>query len=147
MLAGELLVERPERVAELHRGANGAECVVLTHGRDPEHGHHRIPDELLDRATVPLEHALHDVEVPPHHAAEELGIEPVAERGRVGDVSEEDGDHLPRLVSHDRAPDGRAAARAEPRVWVILSAARGAGHDGEPTGRSFEMGLTSPDYR
>ena len=116
VLAAELVVEPVERVADLGRRANGAERIVLVHDRHAEDGHDRVADELLDGAAVPLEHALHGVEVPPHHAAQELGVEPLAERGRLGDVCEEDGDDLPRLGRDASAREARAAAGAEPCV-------------------------------
>ena len=44
-----------DRLAHLPRRADGAKRVVLVRRRDPEDGHHRIADELLDRAAVTLE--------------------------------------------------------------------------------------------
>ena len=43
-------------VAQLDRRARRPQCVVLARDGDPEHGHHRVADELLDGAAVPLEH-------------------------------------------------------------------------------------------
>ena len=59
----ELLVQLVDRSAEVSRGANRAERVVLVDDRDPEGGHDRVADELLDRAAVVLEHALCRLEV------------------------------------------------------------------------------------
>ena len=114
VLAAKLVVEPLERVADLGRRANGAERIVLVHDRHPEDRQHRVADELLDGAAVPLENALHDVEVPPHHPAQELGVEPLPERGRLGHVCEEDGDDLPRLGRDASGREARAAACAEP---------------------------------
>ena len=61
--AFELLVQLCEAVAELRRGAHRAQRVVLVHGRDAEDGHHRVADELLDGAAVPLDDRLRRLEV------------------------------------------------------------------------------------
>src|SRR5438045_835228 len=70
-----------DRVADRERSADGALRVVLArHGRAEER-HHRIADELLDRAAVALELAAdalpEAVEQPPHV----LGIELLRPRG------------------------------------------------------------------
>ena len=44
--------ETARAVLERH----GAESIVLVHHRDPEDRKHGVPDELLDRRAVPLEH-------------------------------------------------------------------------------------------
>ena len=44
-------------LAQLERGANGAQGVVLVHGRYAEDGHHLVADERLDRAAVALDRA------------------------------------------------------------------------------------------
>jgi hypothetical protein len=54
-LALELLIEDREPIPHLGRRAYCAESVILVCGRNPEGGHDRIPDELLNRAAVPLE--------------------------------------------------------------------------------------------
>ena len=51
------------RVAQLDRRANRTERVVLAHGRHAEDRHHRVADELLDRAAVPLDRRARDGEV------------------------------------------------------------------------------------
>ena len=63
--------------SDLHLGgcANGAERVVLVHGRQAEDGHDRVADELLDHAAVPLEHRLHVVEVAREHLAQRLRVD------------------------------------------------------------------------
>ncbi len=42
--------------------AHRPERIILTHPRDPEHRHHRIPDELLNRPAVMLDHPAHHLE-------------------------------------------------------------------------------------
>ncbi len=131
VLPRKLLVERPQSVADPRGRANRAERVVLAHRRHAEHGHHRVADELLDGAAVPLEHGLHRLEVPPHHAAQQLRVEPLAERRRPGHVGEEDGDDLARLRLG--RSEARPASGAEARVGGVLAPAVGAGHAREPS--------------
>ena len=88
-------------------GAHGAQRVVLADGRHAEDGHHGVADELLDRAAVPLDRGARDVEVARHQRAQRLGVEPLAERGRAGDVAEEHGHDLPLLARP--APTASAA--------------------------------------
>ena len=56
----ELVVQLGEPVPQLGGRAHGAQRVVLVHHRDAEDGHHRVADELLDRAAVPLDIACAD---------------------------------------------------------------------------------------
>ena len=80
---------------------------------------------------MPLEHALHDVEVPPHDATQELGVEPLPERGRLREVDEEDGDDLARLGRDAGAHEVRAAPGTEPCGRVVFATAGRAGHTRE----------------
>ena len=48
---------------DLQRGPHRALCVVLVAGRGAPDRHHRVADELLDRAAVALHHAAREVEV------------------------------------------------------------------------------------
>jgi class 3 adenylate cyclase len=70
----ELLVQRREPLTHLDGRPHRPQRVVLVQLRDAKDRHHRIADELLHRSTVPLEDALHLVEVPAHHAPERLGV-------------------------------------------------------------------------
>jgi hypothetical protein len=97
-IAHELFVEHPESLTHLGGRPDGPQGVVLVDLRDAEHGHHCIPDELLDRATVAFQHGTHCVEVPSHHPSERFGIEALAERRRAGDVREEYRDGLADLT-------------------------------------------------
>ena len=87
----ELFVQPGQGKAKIGRGADGAQRVVFVQLRDPEDGHHRIADELLEGAAVALEDRSHRIEVPRHDLSERLGIESLAKRRPVGDVGEEDG--------------------------------------------------------
>ena len=77
--------------------ARAAEGVVLVGRRDAEDRHHRVADELLDRATVPLQRQLHDVEVAAQHVPRRLRIGGFAAAGGVHDIGEEDGYRLALL--------------------------------------------------
>ena len=89
--------------------------------RRAEDRHHRVPDELLDRPAVALEDGAHLLVVAGHDAAQRLGIQAFAERGRAGDVGEQDRDGLADLSRRERAVTvvERTAAR--------LAKARGLG--------------------
>ena len=117
-----------ERLPHLESRPDGAERVVLVDGRHAEHGNDRVADELLDCAAVPFERRLHRVEVAPHHPPQRLGIKPLAERGRVDDVREDDRDHLPRLGRSRPADERRATRGARLSVGAVLPPARTAGH-------------------
>ena len=64
--------------------------------RQPEDRHHCVADELLDRSAVALDGDAHLVIPAAHQLAQQLWIDPLAERSRVGQVAEEDADGLPR---------------------------------------------------
>jgi hypothetical protein len=49
------LVQLADRIANRQRGANGSLGVVLVGDRGAEDGHHRVADELLHGAAVPLD--------------------------------------------------------------------------------------------
>ena len=150
VLAREILVDALESLAHLERRPHGAERVVLVDGRHAEHGHDRVADELLDGAAVSFERCLHRVEVAPHHTPQRLGVEPLAERRRAGDVREDDRDHLPRLGV---ASPERRAARHTRRRTVRRRRSRPAGtadHDADPTfrtSRDAEHAGAAPDHR
>ena len=76
-----------DRGAHLRGGPNRAQGVVLVRDRDPEHGHHRVADELLDRAAVALDDRAEILEVAAHAGAQRLRIgrlarAPSSRRGR-----------------------------------------------------------------
>ena len=112
-----------DRVAQLDRGAHRAERVVLGGDRDAEHGHHRVAHELLDRAAVALEDHARGLVVAPHEGAQRLRIGAVADRGRAGQVAEQDGDDLPHLARRRRRGERCAARRAEAEVGGALAPA------------------------
>ena len=87
--------ELGDRVPHLHRRPQRAQCIVLVHRRHPEHGHHRVPDELLDHAPMAFRSGLHLLEVRRQQSAQRLRIERLSELGGVGDVREKHGHDLP----------------------------------------------------
>ena len=82
----------------LGRRADGAQRVILVEHRNPEHGHHRVADELLHRPAVPLDDRLDPLEVAVEDRAERLGVDRFPERGRAGDVAEDHRDDLALLA-------------------------------------------------
>ena len=121
----ELGVQNPERLTDLGSGADGAQRIVLMHPGDAEDGHDGVADELLDRPAVPLEHALHRLEIAPHHATQALRIEPLAEGRRSGDIGEEHGDDLACLRLESRQGKVGAAGDAEARIRRVLARSSG----------------------
>jgi hypothetical protein len=83
-----------QRCAHHRCGAHGAQRVVLVHSWHTEDGHDGVADELLDRAAVRLDDALHALEVAGEQGLQRFGIERLPQRRRPDDVAEEDGDDL-----------------------------------------------------
>jgi len=92
VVALELLVQGGERGAHLAGGAHGAQSVVLVEHGHAEDRHHGVPDELLDRAAMTLDHGPHRLEVARHHSAPALGVEPFSKSRGAGHVAEDHGD-------------------------------------------------------
>ena len=116
----ELLVEVGEPMPKLIGRPDRSERIVLVHRRYAEDGHHRVADELLDGAAVPLDDHLRRLEVARQHAAEALGVDPLAERRGPSDVAEEDRDDLAHLTCGLNARERGPARVAEPRRLPIL---------------------------
>ena len=126
----ELVVQLAEPVSELGGRAHGAQSVVLVHGRHAEDGHHGVADELLDGAAVPLDDRLRGLEVARHHAAQALGVDPLAERGRAGDVAEEHRHDLARLPrARSRGQHGTAGVAEACALPVLGPATRADEHE------------------
>jgi hypothetical protein len=94
VVALQIDVERREPEPHLARRPHRPELVVFVGEREAEDGHHGVADELLDRAAVSLQHRAHRLVPACHHAAERFRVEPLAERRRLDQVAEEDGDDL-----------------------------------------------------
>ena len=67
--------ELGQRVPHLDGGPQRPQRVVLVHDRHAEDGHHRVADELLDRAAVALDDRLHPVEVAREQRTQRLRVE------------------------------------------------------------------------
>ena len=87
--------ERLDRVDQLERGTNGALGVVLVRDRRAPDGHHRVADELLDRAAVALDHLAREVEVARQRVADVLRVTLLGERREADEIREQDADEAP----------------------------------------------------
>ena len=124
VIALQFGVQRLERLAHTARCPNRADRIVLVRARDTEDRHDRVADELLHRATVGVDHELHLVEESTHHAAKGLRIQAFTERGRAGDIGEQDRDDLAHLGGTlVRGTQRRGALLTEPRAIRVLFAA------------------------
>ena len=118
--ASERLVARATetRRDELQGGADRALGVVLVGGGRSPHRHHRVADELLDRAAVPLDDPPRQLEVAGQQLARLLGVALLGEGREADQVGEQDR-HQPALGHRlrrglgARVP-GSAAAAALP---------------------------------
>jgi hypothetical protein len=90
--------------------------------RHAEYGHHRVADELLDRAAVVLEDASHLREVSGHDAPQRLRVEPLAEGRRTGAIREHDRDRLENLMRRLGLAEPRATRGESGRSHVRLTA-------------------------
>ena len=76
----DLRRHRRHRRAYVGRRSHGPERVVLVHPRHPEHCHHGVAGELLDGPAVVLDDPPQRLEVAVQDPAQDLRIEPLAER-------------------------------------------------------------------
>src|SRR5581483_5699287 len=94
----ETVVDPDQRLLHVPGRAYGAERVVLVQAWEAEDGHHRVADELLDRASMAFEDGLHLLEVDGQHLAKALGVETLAEARRPLEIAEDDRDRLANLL-------------------------------------------------
>ena len=121
-------------VAQLDRGANRAQSVVLARNRNPEDGHHRVTDELLHRPPMTLQHHPRCLVVSVHQGPQRLRVRAVTDRRRACQVAEEDRHDLSHLTL-GRRRERSAAARTKPEPVRTLATAPGADdHTKESTG-------------
>jgi hypothetical protein len=83
------LAERVHRIDQLEGDADGPLGVVLLGDRRAPDRHHRVADELLDRAAVALDRAPGRLEVAREQLAHLLGIARAGERREADQVGEE----------------------------------------------------------
>ena len=117
--------ELVDDVAQLDRGANRAQGVVLPRNRNPEDGHHRVTDELLHRPPMTLQHHPRRLVVPVHQGPQRLRVRAVTDRRRACQVAEEDRHDLSYLTL-GRRPERSTAARAKSEPARTLATAPGA---------------------
>ncbi len=136
----EIIVGVVDQQTEIPSGPDRPQGVVLVRTREPEHGHDRIADELLDAPTVPADRGPRRVEVPADHLVEGFGVQPMRQVGRPRQVGEQDrhlAAGLRRLGRVQRVP----ARQAEPSVLGIVGGARGTDRHGrKPTAARDPMG-------
>ena len=133
----ELVVQALERRPHSLRRGHRTQRVVLANDREPEDGHHRIPDVLLDDAAMILQHASHLDEVACHHDAQRLRVECLAEARRSGEVAEDDGDELPRRLRGGVRDEFRPAESAQTEfVGILLPTVGAHPHVSECTSQS-----------
>ena len=68
--------------------------VFMGHRRSP-HRHHGVPDELLDRASIALDHLSRGLEVRREQLPRRLGVARLGDRGESDQIREQDGDEAP----------------------------------------------------
>ena len=122
-------IERGHRGEQLECRPHGPLRVVLLRDRRAPERHHRVADELLDRAAVALNRRPRKVEVAREELSRLLGIPRLGRGGEADEVDEEHGDEpafgdrrrraLGRRVERER----RAALAAELRLRSVGAAA------------------------
>ena len=121
----DLVAERRHGGDQVERCAHGPLGVVLGRRRRAPDRHHRVADELLDRAAVELDQSSARVEVAGEELARVLGIALLGGGGEADEVGEENRDEAAlgrrfrdrrRRGRRRRTRDGRPALVAEPGV-------------------------------
>ena len=119
-------------VAHGECGAHGALGIVAVRSRRAEDPHHRVADELLHGAAVPLELFADALVVGRENCAHVLGIERLGLPCEADEVDEEDRDDASLLADLARPCQSLAARVAELRsVGILLFAARAGRHGPE----------------
>ena len=111
MLRLEFRIQLRQPLEHLASGPQRPLGVILADDWDAEGGHDGVAHELLDGPAPGLDRRGHHRKEPLKQDPPTLGIETLTERGRPGDVGEEDGDELALLAGP--ITESRAAGRAE----------------------------------
>ena len=137
----ELFVERDKRGLHPAAARTARSASSSCAHRQPEHGHDRVADVLLDRPAVPLDLARHGREVSGLDLVHGLRVELLAEAGGALEIDEDQGHDLAELGLARRAR--RAACRStrtggtdpgslrgnsDTRSWPLRSASCRLGH-------------------
>ena len=107
--------------------ANGSERIVLARLRQPEDGHDRVADVLLDLPPMKREDTRHRTEVAVLDLVQCLGVDPLAECRRALQVAEEEGDRLAQVLGGELLSEDSSAISAQAEFRGVLLAAIGAG--------------------
>ena len=126
----DLLAQQRHRARQRQRGSDRAFGVVLARDRRAPDGHHRVADELLDRAAVALDQRSAAVEVTRQQLADLLGIAMLAQRREADQVREQHRYQSP-LGARRSGLDSAAVGRRGHGHGIERSAAVAA----EPVGR------------
>ncbi len=141
------LVQLGDRLEDPEAGPHRSLRVVLVrHGRT-EHRHHRVADELLDRAAEPLDLLAEPGVIRAHPRPHVLGIDGLG-RGREPDeVAEQHRDDLPLLALSDAGRAGgqrRRTERTERKLArKLLATGRTRRHRRESTTKAVRRGIAS----
>jgi hypothetical protein len=126
-------------VKDAKPGPDGALGIVLMRERRPEDGHHRVTDELLDRAAVALDLLAQASVVGTDAGANVLRVSRFRGGSEANEIAEEDGHDLALLANRRCRLPGqrRRTERAEGELTRQLFAACGAGRHPPSLGRLF----------
>jgi hypothetical protein len=103
--------------------------VVLVGGGHPEHPHHGVADELLDRAAEALDLTPGPVVVGAEAGLDLLGVGLVGLGGEPDQVAEQDADDLALLALPPRRRQRGGAGQTEPGPFgIVLAAVLADGH-------------------
>jgi hypothetical protein len=131
LLRTHLLTERRHRLDQIEPSPNRTLRIVLGRRRRPPNRHHRIPNELLHRAAVPLDHHPRLLKVPRKQVTNLLRVTRLRHRRETDQVGEQHRDETAlggrSLTSlggrshegHSPRQEPHAALAAEVHVWRI----------------------------
>ena len=121
------VVQVGQRRLALGDGPDGTERIRLAGDRQAEHGHHGVPDPLLDPAAVRLEDPAELVEVLVQDVPKRLGIEALGKGGRPLQVGD-DHRHPVGALGGATVAEAGTAPRAVPPRRPDVTPTRGAAH-------------------
>ena len=123
------VVEVGDRVEDAEARAHRAFSVVFVRDGSPERGHHGIADELLDGASIALDHAADASVVRSDARPYVLWILALRRRREPDEIAEQHGHDLSLVLrASGIAAERRATESAEGEVFVIGLAACAASH-------------------
>ena len=112
-------------------GPDASLGIVLVGDRCAPDGHHRVADELLDRAAVPLDDIAGDVEVLAQQLADRLGVAALGQCREADQVGEQDGDdRVARRPAERRS--GRGPAPRRPAAGCPATGSARGGREARP---------------